>query len=67
MSEKKIVFYCFNGSAKDIQQESQVVDCELGRAHELFNKEYARQKEGRSKWSYFDITVNGKLLRSSRN
>lgn len=67
MNKKEIIFYCFNRSSKESGQESQVIDCELGTAHELFDKEYSKKKEGRCKWNYFDVTVNGKLLRSSNN
>ena len=57
----KTVFYCF----KESPQKFDVIPCDLGQAHRLFNEEYAKKKCGVCEWDYFDITVKGKLLRSS--
>ena len=55
------MFYCFMESS----QKSDVIICNLGKAHELFVEEHAKKKSGICEWDYFDITVYGKLLRSS--
>lgn len=59
--KKKVIFYCFKGST----QKTKVIPCDLSQAHKLFNEEYAKKKSGVCEWDYFDITINGKLLRSS--
>ena len=64
MENKETIFYTFKDGSK---QNSNVIKCiDLQQAHDFFNIEYARLKNNECKWDYFDITVNGKLLRSSK-
>lgn len=63
--ENNVVFYCFKNSTEDTEQDSKVLSCGLKQAHNLFSQEYAKKSSGICKWDYFDITVGGKLLRSS--
>jgi hypothetical protein len=64
MERKEIIFYCFKDG---FRQKSNVIKCEnLQEAHNLFDVQYVKYKNGVCEWDYFDITVNGKLLRSSK-
>ncbi|MTI53791.1 hypothetical protein [Geosporobacter ferrireducens] len=62
---KKVVFYCFRDSKESEGQKSNVINCDLEQAHKLFDEEYAKKKNGTCEWDHFDITVNGRVLRSS--
>ena len=58
--ETKTIFYKFNNT----NQKTEVIKCSLGEAHELYDIEREKAYSEKSEWTYFDITVNGKLLRS---
>ena len=58
--ETKTIFYKFNNT----NQKTEVIKCDLGKAHDLYDIEREKVDNGKSEWTYFDITVNGKLLRS---
>lgn len=58
--EKETIFYKFNNT----NQKTDVVKCSLEKAHELYDIEIEKAWSGKSEWTYFDITVNGSLLRS---
>ena len=45
---------------------NEIINCtSFIQAHKLFDAEYAKQREGKSKWSYFDVTIGGMLMKSS--
>lgn len=58
--DNETIFYKFNSN----NQKTDVVKCNLEKAHELYDIERERAWKGQSEWTYFDITVNGSLLRS---
>ena len=59
-TKREVVFYKFN----DTNQKTEVIKCDLEKAHDLYVEESIKIEKGISDYTYFDITVNGKLLRS---
>lgn len=58
--DNKVIFYKFNNNT----QETDITECNLEQAHDLYIEEVIKYEKGISDYNYFDITVNGKLLRS---
>lgn len=48
-------------------QDTNIIKCDLGKAHDLFIDEVILAEKGDSLYTYFDITVKGKLLRSYKS
>lgn len=62
---KEIIFYAYQQGTSGMPGKAKVTKCHnLKQAHELFNEERQMVQDGESIHDYFDITIDGKLLRS---
>lgn len=57
------VLYKFNSD----NQKTDVIKCRLNLANDLFEKELALMQDQASLYNYMDITINGKMVKSSLN